>query len=504
MAGSLVVDVLFKGEVLRTVPFDRPTLRIGRMRENDLVIDNLSVSRFHARLHLEGGRVFLEDGGSENGTYRNDQRVHGRVELAPGDRIVLGKHQLRVRSRLVDEAPADPEGATAPPEPRRSDPWDAQQTYLAGSETQAALRQAAGPPIPHEESESMRSHPSSRSTSSSSSGSASEPLAGDAEAAPPEELHAEPGDPDEFDFATAELDEGADEPRTTRVLDDAEADDADEALPDAASVPEDAGGAQPPAGSTLHAGLIVQRDGKLERIVPWEGDVLTVGRSSECDLMLAQDEVSRRHARLVRAGDRHEVCDLGSVNGTLVNGKRIERHVLQVGDVIQIEGFQLTFVLDRDPISDAVKPPQTPVEPERRDTMAMTILQEDLPAAAGLEAVPPPAPVTGDAPIVGSTADPAEATIANVALEVDLVADGLDEPFEDGGLEERKAMAEVRPRGSSRASSVQDLVAANAARPVTLELRLQGEALPEPLRRALVEAGEAGLVVSAELRLRLG
>ena len=58
---GLVVDVVFRDRVLETVPFDRPTLRVGRMPENDLVIDNLGVSRFHARLHLDDRRVFLED-----------------------------------------------------------------------------------------------------------------------------------------------------------------------------------------------------------------------------------------------------------------------------------------------------------------------------------------------------------------------------------------------------------------------------------------------------------
>lgn len=76
---GLVVDLLFQGKLVRTVSFDRPVLRIGRMRENDIVVDNLAVSRFHARLQLEAGRVFLEDGGSENGSWVNEQRVRGRV-----------------------------------------------------------------------------------------------------------------------------------------------------------------------------------------------------------------------------------------------------------------------------------------------------------------------------------------------------------------------------------------------------------------------------------------
>ena len=53
------LQVLFKGRLLQSVPLDRPVLTIGRLKENDVVIDNLSVSRLHARILLEGERVFL-------------------------------------------------------------------------------------------------------------------------------------------------------------------------------------------------------------------------------------------------------------------------------------------------------------------------------------------------------------------------------------------------------------------------------------------------------------
>lgn len=470
---GLVVDLLFQDKLVRTVSFDRPVLRIGRMRENDIVVDNLAVSRFHARLHLEGGRVFLEDGGSENGSWVNDERVRGRVEVAPGDRVVIGKHQLRVRSRHIGEPSLD-DAPTAPPERLRSDPWDARETYLAGPGTRAKLQQAAAPPIP--------------------------PLA------PPEEPEPMPDpspiaapDRDEFDFAPADLaapaedaelapaeltgSEEGEEPAATVLLAEEDVDEAP-----AAEAPAPAVAPAVP----LHAGLIVQRDGRIERVVPWEGNAFVVGRSSDCDLVLGQDEVSRRHARFVRSGDRYEVHDLGSVNGTLVNGKRAERHELAVGDVISIESFQLTFVLDRDPITSAMKPapakPTLPMAGPGTETFAMTILQEAMPAGALAAPVPGP-----------------EATIANITLEEELLepADGLEAPFGEAAIDERKELAAAQPRGSSRAASVQDLGPASAlSSTLTLELRLRADQLPEPLRRALEEAGDAELVIPADLRLR--
>ncbi len=74
-----------------------------------------------------------------------------------------------------------------------------------------------------------------------------------------------------------------------------------------------------------------------------------IGRDPECDIVIADRQVSRFHARLTRNRESVTVEDLGSKNGTYVNGERIEgEHVLEDGDVLQIaliQGF-LFFVSD--------------------------------------------------------------------------------------------------------------------------------------------------------------
>jgi pSer/pThr/pTyr-binding forkhead associated (FHA) protein len=60
------------------------------------------------------------------------------------------------------------------------------------------------------------------------------------------------------------------------------------------------------------------------------------GRSSEADLVLADDAVSRKHVRFYPARGRMWVRDLGSRNGTIVNGQVVERHCLREGDRISI------------------------------------------------------------------------------------------------------------------------------------------------------------------------
>jgi two-component system, cell cycle response regulator len=61
-----------------------------------------------------------------------------------------------------------------------------------------------------------------------------------------------------------------------------------------------------------------------------------IGRRNDCDLVLNYEGVSRQHARLVYAGGVFMVEDLGSANGTLVQGQSVSTHRLVDGDVIQL------------------------------------------------------------------------------------------------------------------------------------------------------------------------
>jgi DNA-binding response OmpR family regulator len=71
-----------------------------------------------------------------------------------------------------------------------------------------------------------------------------------------------------------------------------------------------------------------------------------IGREEDCDIILPSRQVSRNHARIRRSGGRHILEDLGSKNGTFVNGQELtEPYTLQDGDEIQIAlSFKLFFV----------------------------------------------------------------------------------------------------------------------------------------------------------------
>ena len=74
-----------------------------------------------------------------------------------------------------------------------------------------------------------------------------------------------------------------------------------------------------------------------------EADALTLGREATNDIQLHDTEVSRRHAELKRSDKTFSLTDLGSSNGTYVNGKRIESHLLANGDEVQMGGSMMLY-----------------------------------------------------------------------------------------------------------------------------------------------------------------
>ena len=111
-------------------------------------------------------------------------------------------------------------------------------------------------------------------------------------------------------------------------------------------------------GATLKAGRFtveaeVREDadgGFLAELVLTDGrrvqigsEPLVIGRLPECGVVLADSNVSRRHAELRRAGDSVVLTDLGSTNGTRVNGAPIRERVLVSGDEVSVGSTRLIF-----------------------------------------------------------------------------------------------------------------------------------------------------------------
>lgn len=85
----------FESAPLKEVPLGTRPVTIGRAPDNDIPIDNLAVSNYHARVYLEAGSLVVEDLNSLNGSFLNDIRVE-RAMLKDGDTILIGKHHIIV------------------------------------------------------------------------------------------------------------------------------------------------------------------------------------------------------------------------------------------------------------------------------------------------------------------------------------------------------------------------------------------------------------------------
>ncbi len=103
--------------------------------------------------------------------------------------------------------------------------------------------------------------------------------------------------------------------------------------------------AQPPAPPPTTAALeVLASDGRVTRTVPLRDGAVTIGRRSDNDIALLDLEVSRRHARIDYIAPHYYISDLGSTNGTRVNGRPIDgRRPLRSGDIIEVGATRLRF-----------------------------------------------------------------------------------------------------------------------------------------------------------------
>ena len=94
----------------------------------------------------------------------------------------------------------------------------------------------------------------------------------------------------------------------------------------------------------MTARLVITRDKHPVRDLLLDGNRLTLGRHPDSDIVLAHATVSSRHAAITPIGKELVLDDLGSSNGTRVNGQRVTRAELAAGDCIAIAVFELTVV----------------------------------------------------------------------------------------------------------------------------------------------------------------
>jgi pSer/pThr/pTyr-binding forkhead associated (FHA) protein len=106
----------------------------------------------------------------------------------------------------------------------------------------------------------------------------------------------------------------------------------------------------------MQAVLVMFRSDGERRSFSIARDMTVIGRREDCDLRIPLGEVSRKHCRLVRDGDSLKIEDLGSSNGTFLNGRRVQEAQLTPGDSIQVGPVVFVLQVDGVPADDELSP----------------------------------------------------------------------------------------------------------------------------------------------------
>ena len=146
------------------------------------------------------------------------------------------------------------------------------------------------------------------------------------------------------------------------------------------------------------AKLILSLEGSVIREIPLDKERITIGRRPQNDIQIENLAVSGEHACIVTILNDSFLEDLGSTNGTLVNGNPIKKHILQNNDVVEIGKYKMKYVVEV-----AAAGHGAPDDFER--TMVMKS-QPGKPAAPRPAAAPPPPPVTASRPTSGPLTTP--------------------------------------------------------------------------------------------------
>ena len=158
------------------------------------------------------------------------------------------------------------------------------------------------------------------------------------------------------------------------------------------------------------AKLILSLEGSVIREIPLDKDRVTIGRKPQNDIPIENLAVSGEHACIVTILNDSFLEDLGSTNGTLVNGNQVKKHILQNNDVIEIGKYKMKYVVEAQgggghaPADDfektmVMRAPARPAAPPKAEVAQPAPKPAPAPApAAAPKPAPAPAPKAAPAP----------------------------------------------------------------------------------------------------------
>jgi len=298
---------------------------IGRDLRADVRVAHPLISRTHLIVRFEQGRWLAIDNGSLNGLYVNNRRVPV-VEIHDGLRVNIGnpdgpavifevgRHQgsagrppLTTSIPIVNP-PAGPGAQLPHGQPLPAAPWPGRPQPASTGSFRQPSHPPGGPHVSHPLSGPQVSHPSGPQPPYPTSGHAAPPPGGPQHA--PQIYRATPM----YVPPTAAAEPVAG-PETGRIGGD---------------------------GSNIATSMMkILRPGRpaLESIP----GAITIGRANDNDIVIPEVLASRHHATLIPTAHGTEIHDNRSINGTFVNGSRVEVAVLHDGDVVTIGNIDLVF-----------------------------------------------------------------------------------------------------------------------------------------------------------------
>lgn len=285
----------------------RSVVSIGREEDNEVWLDDDTISRYHAELACYNGHVYATDNGSLNGILLNGQRVRASQPVQAGDQLEIGSHQFTLKLAQEPAAGEDLDDPLLPQIRRISASRGGSGNSSPGSKP--GEKRASGPTV---------ALPPSQGINVQSGEHVSESAQNQAESIRPK---------------TSEWTKTSALPSSTQA--------------DSVCI--------------IRSGDMAGRSFLLDR------PTIIVGRGAESDIIIVDPSLSRRHAQFTRKVDGDYVQDLASSNGSQVNGVRLNApHRLRQGDKITLGDVLLEYTLLPEaqttpmPLSEA--PPQTPFQ----------------------------------------------------------------------------------------------------------------------------------------------
>ncbi len=99
----------------------------------------------------------------------------------------------------------------------------------------------------------------------------------------------------------------------------------------------------------MDVNLVLLKKNNSQKAFSLSSGITVIGRRHDCDLRIPLMSVSRRHCQLNRDEGVLKIRDLGSRNGTYVNGKRIDEAVIRAGDYIEVGPLKFVLQIDGEP-----------------------------------------------------------------------------------------------------------------------------------------------------------